>query len=211
VQPSVTADKDGNFYAAWVDSRGTQPVIVVAQLPAGGVIWSAPIGIGGFPAGSNPNAPDIAVDGTNTVHVVWEDSRDAAHRTDIYHSLRRAGSATWTAAARVNDDTGNARQRGPRLAAAGGNVVAVWEDARSGNPDIFLAWWIPDRNRWTPNRRVNEDTGTADQTQPDVALDRSGNAYIVWTDYRAASAPDIFFRFIPSIERFQTYLPVVVK
>ncbi len=212
VQPAVAVDKDGNAYAAWVDRRGPQPVIVVAQLPAGGLVWGAPTVVGGsFPAGSNPNAPDIAVDGANVVHVVWEDSRDAAHGADTYHSLRRPGSANWTAAARVNDDTGNFIQRTPRLAAVGGMIAAVWEDNRAANPDIFLAWWIPDQNRWTTNRRVNSDVGSANQTQPDVALDRGGNAYVIWTDYRAPSASDIFFRFIPSTERFKTYLPAMAR
>jgi len=211
-QPALTVDGDGNVYVAWMDRRGSQMAILVAQLPAGSTAWSAPTVAGGsFPAGSNPNAPDVAVDGANAVHVVWEDSRDAAHNVDIYHSLRRSGSAAWTASTRINDDSGSALQHAPRLAAKGGNVVAVWEDGRRGDPDIFLAWWLFGSNLWTVNRRVNDDASAAGQVQPDVALDRTGNAYVIWTDSRAPSGPDIFFRFVSATERFRLYLPMVIK
>jgi hypothetical protein len=208
-QPALAVDRNGVVYATWVDRRGSQAVIVAAQMAAGSTTWGLPSIVGSFPPGSDPAMPDIAVDTTNTVHVAWEDARDAAHGVDIYHSLRYPGG-TWSPAGRVNDDTGNAAQQGPRLASWSGFMAAAWEDARLGNPDIFLAWLATGDNRWTPNRRVNSDEGTASQTQPDLALDRNGNAYIVWTDERdPATAPDIYFRFIPSVERFRVYLGMI--
>lgn len=42
------------------------------------------------------------------------------------------------------------------------------------------------------NYKINTDTSGEDQTNPRLALDNSGNVYVVWQDYRQGSAAKIF-------------------
>lgn len=210
LQPALAVDAAGNVYTTWVDRRPGQGKVVVAHLPAGSTTWNAPVEVGGgFAAAANPLAPDIAVDRLAAPHVVWEEQREVARGADIYHSVRRA-DGSWTAATRVNGDTGHTAQHTPRIAESPQFMAAVWEDLRGGNPDIFVAWLPVGSLDWGAERRVNNDTGSAVQTQPDVALDVNGNAYVVWTDERNGGG-DVYFRFLPGIGRFSVYLPIVLR
>ncbi len=52
--------------------------------------------------------------------------------------------------------------------------------------------------RWAPNVRVNDDSGTAWQGQPSLAVDPDGNAYAVWSDVRSGAYEyDIYFSYRP--------------
>jgi hypothetical protein len=44
-----------------------------------------------------------------------------------------------------------------------------------------------------PSVRVNDDTGTTAQRDPDVAFSGDGAAYAAWTDARLASAQDVYY------------------
>jgi hypothetical protein len=50
---------------------------------------------------------------------------------------------------------------------------------------------------WGPNVRVNDDTGTAGQETPDIAMDPEGNAFAVWVDGRNVNG-DIYFSYRPA-------------
>jgi hypothetical protein len=60
------------------------------------------------------------------------------------------------------------------------NYAYVWEDSRSGDQDI---WWY---NYFTGQARVNDDTASTNQDFSAVGMDSSGNAFVVWFDYRIA-------------------------
>jgi hypothetical protein len=76
-----------------------------------------------------------------------------------------------------------------------GNTYAVWLDYRRGNPDIYFAF-RPPGGPWQGNVRINDDTGTASQLRPDIAVDANGNAYAVWQDFRNGTS-DIYFSYRP--------------
>lgn len=76
-----------------------------------------------------------------------------------------------------------------------GNTYAVWTDYRRGNRDIYFAH-RPAGGTWQGNVKVNDDTGTASQSWPDIVVDPTGNAYAVWEDLRNGSS-DIYFAYRP--------------
>lgn len=45
---------------------------------------------------------------------------------------------------------------------------------------------------WTPSIRVNDDTGTTDQTKPAIAIGSDGTAHAVWRDTRSGNS-DIYY------------------
>jgi RHS repeat-associated protein len=76
---------------------------------------------------------------------------------------------------------------------ADGTGYATWADARSGTVDIWFARRDPGTGVWGASERVNEVT-TAQQNQPAIVVDQSGNAYVAWADQRAGTTDsDIYF------------------
>ncbi|MBD3229213.1 MAG: hypothetical protein GF329_13605, partial [Candidatus Lokiarchaeota archaeon] len=81
-----------------------------------------------------------------------------------------------------------------------GNIFVVWADSHpllgSGNDiDIFLRIWDESTKNWGNIKTVSTESNS-DSTNPEVALDSSGNLYVVWVDLSnwngAGSDADIF-------------------
>ena len=191
--PAIAVDAGGNAYAVWIGCDTDGDNVYSAFRPTGGP-WGASTRVNDD---ANPGVaryrPDIAVDGAGNVFVVWTDNRRG--NDDIYFAHRPA-SGSWSATIRVNTDSGNAQQSLPAIAVhSAGHAYVVWQDNRNGHDDIYSAYRSPSGS-WGNNLRVNDDSGNAAQTSPDVAVDGSGNAYVVWSDSRHDS-PDIFFAYRP--------------
>lgn len=104
----------------------------------------------------------------------------------------------------VNDDQAAAEHDHPRIAVSpNGSFVVVWVDRRSGSADIYLQRFGADWNPVGTNRRINDDTGTAYQSEAAIAAGFSGSYSVVWKDYRNGTYP-----FDPEIylQRFDTSL-----
>jgi len=76
---------------------------------------------------------------------------------------------------------------------AAGDTYFVWADKRNGNWDIYAQKFDVNvgHRLWAYDLRVNSDTGTADQVDPDLAVDADGYIYVVWADERNGTA-DIY-------------------
>ena len=61
------------------------------------------------------------------------------------------------------------------------NLYAVWSDSRDGGSDVYFAY-RPNGGAWGANVRVNDLPGTVSGA-PKIAVNASGNAYVVWQDY----------------------------
>ena len=86
---------------------------------------------------------------------------------------------------------------GPKVAVDDlGNAYALWMDNRNGNADIYFSY-KPVGGSWSPNVRVNDDSGGYRQISPCIAVDTNRNAYALWEDYRNGSA-DIYFAYRPA-------------
>ncbi len=202
-QPAIAVS--GRFvYVAWTDMA--QGAIRVARYDAVQRTWTMLPGVGGgFPLSAHPAFPALAVE-HGRVHVLWQDNRNAQYGTDIYHSVW--DREQWSPASRVNRDTASAVQLLPAVAPGPDGVVAVWMDRRTGVFRVYMAWWQVGVG-WVGERCVS--TVSATQTNPAVATDAQGNAFIVWDDARdAATATDIYFRYVPRYERYRLHLPLAV-
>lgn len=70
------------------------------------------------------------------------------------------------------------------MAVHGSTVYMVWNDTSRGNDDVYLAVSCNRGEEFGPPILVNDDTGTAPQTAPTVAVDGAGRATIAWIDGR---------------------------
>ncbi len=141
---------------------------------------------------------DVSVFGTTTLNrqVYGLDKEGNRTGLDEYVSgITAVPTITWSGSVQVNA-VGTGVQDHPAIAiGADGATYLVWDDARSGNADIYFAKRDPGAGSWGTNVKVNTDTGTRIQLNPAIALDSSNNAYAVWQDERnGAGKPDIFFR-----------------
>jgi len=87
----------------------------------------------------------------------------------------------------VNDDThGDLMQREPSQVAmnSNGDFVVVWRDERNGDFDVFFQRYNAGGVKQGDNTRVNDDGAEAEQTEPAVGIDDSGNFVVAWGDKR---------------------------
>ena len=141
---------------------------------------------------------DVSVFGSTTLNRQAYTLDKEGNRTaldEYVAGITAVPTITWSASAQVNA-AGTGVQDHPAIAiGADGATYGVWDDARSGNADIYFAKRDPGAGAWGANVKVNTDTGTRIQLNPAIALDSANNAYAVWQDERnGAGKPDIFFR-----------------
>lgn len=135
--------------------------------------------------------PSLAIGPDGTMYVAWQDYR--RNQADIYFSKSMDSGKTFSPNVRVNDDVGRAGQLYPSLAVdRSGTVYLAWHDFRKGDQDIYFSTSTDGGKTFSPNLRVNDDTGTAGQFNPSLAVDEQGAVHIAWHDLRNEEA-DIYY------------------
>jgi len=184
--PAVTTDGSGNIIVVWEDYGNGDGDIYAQRLDvSGNRLWAAGVRVNSDSGMAPQEYPSVAADGDGNAVVVWRDDRTG--NGDIYaQKLDASGNKLWTTDVRVNSDSGTTWQWSPTVVVdRSGNAVVVWEDHRNGNVDIYAQKLNGSGNRlWVTDVCVNSDNGTAGQWSPAAALDGSGNAVVVWYDYR---------------------------
>ena len=194
--PSIAVDPRGNIYIAWHDERNGNRDIYLAKSTDGGMTFGPNTRVddtGASASAQSVPSLSIAVDMNENVYLAWYDNRNG--NNDIYFAKSADGGATFGESARV-DDTGAASsvQAKPSIALdANGDIYAIWHDKRNGSFDIYFAKSADGGVTFGPNVRV-DDTGTLyrDQFDPRIVVDKNGDIYAVWHDYRYRDH-DIFF------------------
>ncbi|MFH1508663.1 MAG: SdrD B-like domain-containing protein [bacterium] len=133
--------------------------------------------------------PQVAVSENGKYVVVWEDNRNSSQ--DIYYQVVLANDNKASAPVRVNDDNANVSQYNPNVAMDPmGNFVVVWEDMREeytdDDTDIYFQQYDYDLNKKGSNVQVlndsTEETISANQSDPAVAIDRTTNFVVTWVE-----------------------------
>lgn len=200
-EPTVAVDTNGRIHVAWVDRRHgsfTTSDIYWSMSTDGGITWSRNEPIHGDLGTTSRKEPVLLADALGNVHAVWADQRNGDY--DIYHARLEAGSTTWSADQRVNDDPAGAVQMSPALAlASNGDLYAVWYDARSDatwNPDLYWAVLPAGEMTWGVNRPVGGSTAT--QSGPSLAFSANGDLHAVWKALGADYCDHIFYARLPA-------------
>lgn len=141
--------------------------------------------------GAFQTLPSLAVDLRGTIYVAWQDYRH--NQADIYFSNSTDGGQTFSPNVRVNDDVGRAGQLYPSLAVDEAGVVYIaWHDFRKGDQDIYFSVSTNGGQTFSRNLQVNDDSGTAGQFNPSLAVDADGRVHVAWHDLRNGHA-DIYY------------------
>jgi hypothetical protein len=201
--PAV-AVRGRRIYVAWTDFRNYNWDIFTAH-SRNGVTFSANARVDDFRDFERlHDHPSLAVDADGVVHAVWADRRDTEGDTDTFSARSADGGRTFSMHRQIDssavgfdpDHDTASNQWNPRVAVSGRDVLAVWQDNRLGNNDIFFTRSRDGGSRFEPDERVDDSgAGSSNQYRPDLAVDESDPAgrtlYVVWEDDRTGS-PAVF-------------------
>ncbi|MDZ7290169.1 MAG: putative Ig domain-containing protein [candidate division KSB1 bacterium] len=178
----VAVAPNGDLVVAWSDNSSGLALVTAQRFDA--MIkprWSA--GLLVTAVKSTQTAPVLHVDRLGNTFIVWTDSRN--RNLDLYaQKVDAAGQLLWGQSAlpvcKATND-----QYSQQIASDGSDgILIVWEDKRSGKPDIYgQALNAAGQARWQ-NDGVGISTSSQEQTQPRVAADGSGGLICAWTDDR---------------------------
>ena len=105
-------------------------------------------------------------------------------------------SKSWGGNVRVDDSSGSTSSQSPGIAVdSSGNAYSVWQDYRNGTKgDIYFSYRSTGGN-WTTSSIVSLASEYTSSSR--IAVDPSGNAYIVWTEL-LNTIPKFYFSYRPT-------------
>ncbi len=187
--PALAVKADGSVTVAWEDRRNRHTVPMVSY-SRDGSRFARPARLtdkksgstDGLGAGSGAMRPTLAAWGARGVAAAWLDKRDFLSGYDVYAALE-GGTRRFGKNIQVQDSFGDNMVQWHALIVgdAGGRLLALWDDARDGTPDVWLAEW--DGKAFGDNVAVPAASGPGTQSDPVATLDAAGFLHVVWLDH----------------------------
>jgi hypothetical protein len=194
---AIGVGSSGNVYVAWTDLRSdASGDVFFARSTDGGETFSTNIPVNTYTTAAQVY-PELAIDGNETVYVIWLDARRYAEgANDIYMARSANLGLTFDAGIRVSDADlpGNSvtNYLYPVITAAGdGQVAAAWYDMRTGDTDTYMTRSYDAGLSVVPSWRVNDQTANS-QSVPDIFMTANHDVYCVYRDYSTGDF-DIYF------------------
>jgi len=152
----------------------------------GGTAWTAAQRLT-WSSGSSYN-PDITVDSSSHIHVVWHDYSPGF--PEIFQRKSTDAGTTWPTLKRLSWTSSYSMD--PAIAAGpSGNLYVVWYDTTPGYNEIYYVRSTNGGGTWEAAQRL---TWTAyDSEEPDVVIDPFGYVHVVWHDETPGN-PEIFYK-----------------
>lgn len=203
--PALAVAGDGSVAVAWEDRRNRHTVPLVS-FSTDGRTFGPPARLtdrksgsaDGLGAGTGAMRPTLTAWGSRGMAAVWLDKRDFLSGYDVYAALDD-GTRRFGRNLMVQDSFGeNMVQWHASVAAnASGRLLAVWDDARDGTADVWLAEWTGER--FGDNESVPAASGKGAQSDPVAALDAQGRLHLVWLERDEQSGTRI--RYVRGVPR----------
>ncbi len=169
----MAIDPGGNINVVWLDTTPGYSAVFFSRSSDGGATFSSPQNLSTDPNGSL--APQIAVDPSGGINVVWEDSTSP---NDIFFSRSSDGGATFSTPKNISNNPAGANN--PYLAVdSGGNINVVWVGSPKTAPSIIFFSRSSDGGA-TFSTPIAVSTNPSDG--PLVAVDFAGNINVAWIE-----------------------------
>jgi hypothetical protein len=185
---AAAIDASGNALVAW--SKPTPPDLFTIDanryVPAAG--WGNTVSVSKNAAGAALDA-QLATDAQGNALLVWvQRIGDFRTRADLWAS-RFTPAGGWSAPQLLEtDDTGTVTEPDIAMNAAG-NAVVAWVQSDGQGATLRSARFAPSSGWSTP---VAVENAAGDAAYPQVAIDRNGNALVVWGQFRGPRVPGEF-------------------
>ncbi|MGE0080983.1 MAG: hypothetical protein AB7U81_06775 [Thiohalomonadaceae bacterium] len=184
----------GRVVVAWEDRRAGHTRLHYACSPLDALRFGTPVPLNEHPPVENPEfgrgggVTRVALAGNGgALAAVWMDKRDFQGGYDTYGAVL-GSDCRFGPNEKVQDMFGeNTPQWHPAVAVtADGTTVAVWDDTRDGNPDL----WLSERrdDGWSDDLAVTPAHGPGRQDNAAIAFDHRGRLHLAWL-HAADGAP----------------------
>ncbi len=172
--PQISVDPSGNAIAVWEQGDGTRDNIYANRYSASTGSW----GTAELIESEDGYAynPQISADASGNMIAVW--NQNDGVRLSIYANRYSASTGSWGTAVLIEADASQSAYTAEISVGASGDAVAVW---RQGSPsrDIHANHYSVSTGSWgTATLIETDDAGHA--YYPQVSVDDSGNAVVVW-------------------------------
>jgi hypothetical protein len=126
--------------------------------------------------------PDITTDSDGNVYVVYEDVYDdtaGAYYSQVSCVRSSDGGTTWSAPARVDDESDGGIGLISIAADSAGNLFVAWNQLPGGLSRVFTSVSTDKGATWSPRVRVDDDTLTDEGYHAEVLVQPGTNHYLV--------------------------------
>jgi len=174
--PSLAVNRNGKLrvYVSYHDnSNGTTQAYLISSKKK--TKFRAPLNL--TPHNGGAFAPRVALDSSETVNIVWGDTKDGAAKvlfvrsTDLGLSFNEPLDVSRSAGAAFD----------PEIAIDSGDSINVaWQDTAPGASVIMFSRSTDGGLTFSDPKQVSTGTGSA--TEAAIATDRAGRISIVWVD-----------------------------
>jgi len=187
LDPAVAVDASNVAYLFWTDLRnGSADLYAAASNSSGnaGGWVNVPVVTGA----AEQTQPAVAANAA-ALHLLWVDT--SRGNKDIYYAVLNGLPTSPVPGINIIDDTSGADQTAPAIVCgADQKVFACWTDARhASNTDTDTDLYVAElrSGKAGTNIFVGDDGTNVNQSDPALGVDRYGQPYVVWTDYRKAT------------------------
>ena len=176
----------------WEDSRQNGTLLYAQKINRDGVpLWQE----GGIlmAAGTkNEEKPSVAVSPRNELMVVWQDKRNG--NFDVYsQKISGQGAYLWGDEGNlICDAIGAVIHQNVNMIGSGGEVIMVFEDARSGYFNIYAQKITKTGTLGWGKDGIAVAKIKANQSNPQLISDGAGGVIVFWEDARDEANPKIF-------------------
>jgi hypothetical protein len=156
----------------------------------GQISKSKPVNISNNTA--NSYSPDLALSedknsgGNDSLYILWTDN--STGNGDILYKRSNDNGTSFSSTQNLSNNPGNSTAA--KIASYQDNVYVVWEDATTGNGDIYFKKSMDNGTSFGNIENLSNNTSFSDSFH--IAVSGS-NIYVVWTD-NATGNGDIYFK-----------------
>ncbi len=173
----IAIDSADAIHVVWIDDTSGSQEVYYKRSTDAGATWTQDQAL--TSTSTFHQYPAIAIDSSDAIHVAWEDDT-VAHSYEIFYRRSTDGGATWSAAQRLSW-TPLSGSYSPALATKADNTVhIVWEDAATGNWEIYYKKSTDGGANWSTAKRLTWNSGSS--YSPAIALDSTDGIHVVWYD-----------------------------
>lgn len=213
--PSIAVDSKGNVHVVWDDNTNYYGITGASDYDifyrfrnATTGIWSGKVNatdLVSSESGSGSQYPSITVDKNQNVHVVWHDHSTIFGATGSYNIFYKCWNATtkvWGGRSHPTDvisyDSTTSAFYPKMVTDDSGNLYVVWQQSPTyhsvSRNTIVFSMWNASKGIWTAPQIISTD-GSNDCYAPDIAVDSTGAAHVVWYQYQSGTGIyNIYYR-----------------
>ncbi|MBL0006227.1 MAG: T9SS type A sorting domain-containing protein [Saprospiraceae bacterium] len=169
---------NNQIHIVWMDRRDGNNELYYKRSTNNGNTWSDDVRLTND--GAISEYPSMALE-FQTLHLVWNDSRNGNH--EIYYKRSINGGLSWTADTRITNNTGDSYK--PSVAVSDTLVHVLWEDLRNSTSEIFYKTSQNNGNSWSNDMKLSNSA--SDCYAPCISANGT-IAFATWDDNRTANS-----------------------